>query len=426
MRAQRVNRVSSGILEAIIKEISKSVHLENYYPLYVTLAACVANHFKDQAPVWLMLVGPSSCGKSLMLSTASKIIGVTECGSMTGEAAFISAQRGPKPKSGSGHAHTATGGILAGLIPMHDNPHRTWGILTAKDFTTVVSKQPERRLEILACFREIADGSWTRTFGSDGGGSVTWSGKAGFIGAVTPIIDEHYSVIQSMGDRWIYWRYPKDESQYAIVNTAITRAAMPGEGIADTVAAHLYDAGLREGMEHVDDMTAADRDRLIKLTSLLARCRASIKRNQWDKDDFQAPQCESPARVTLNLLNLYRGLTWLGIAKHDKWKILYRLMLDSLPYVRATIIKAMLKTSITRESMTAPDLANIVQCGGSTASYALQDLRLVGVVESEQDMRTKRISWRLSDDTVSVLGRVRTFIGASEEEFVKSKLQLDD
>ena len=38
------------------------------------------------------------------------------------------------------------------------------------------------------------------------GASINWSGNIGFLGAVTPVYDKHYSVIGAMGDRFLLYR----------------------------------------------------------------------------------------------------------------------------------------------------------------------------------------------------------------------------
>ena len=68
----------------------------------------------------------------------------------------------------------------------------------------------EQRSNAVSFLREIYDGSYTRWFGSDGGKHAQWKGKLGFIAAVTPVIDAHHSVMNTMGERFIMYRMHTD------------------------------------------------------------------------------------------------------------------------------------------------------------------------------------------------------------------------
>lgn len=80
------------------------------------------------------------------------------------------------------------------------------GFLILKDFTSVLSMNPDSRAELLAALREIYDGDYSRFFGSDGGTHSEWHGRIGLIAAVTPEIERHRRVITSMGDRFLFLR----------------------------------------------------------------------------------------------------------------------------------------------------------------------------------------------------------------------------
>ena len=83
-----------------------------------------------------------------------------------------------------------------------------FGILLAKDFTSILSMHRESRAAVLAALREVYDGSWTRHLGTDGGKTLTWSGKVAVLAGVTPTIDSHHAVMASMGERFVLYRLP--------------------------------------------------------------------------------------------------------------------------------------------------------------------------------------------------------------------------
>src|SRR5262249_56412387 len=72
-----------------------------------------------------------------------------------------------------------------------------FGILVHKDFGSILSMRPDIKAETLAALRQIFDGEWTRHLGTDGGKTLLWRGKLGFIFGATEAYDEHYGVIGS-------------------------------------------------------------------------------------------------------------------------------------------------------------------------------------------------------------------------------------
>jgi hypothetical protein len=45
--------------------------------------------------------------------------------------------------------------------------------------------------------------------GADGARTLRWAGKLGLIGGVTPVIDSEYERYQKLGERFLFYRYPK-------------------------------------------------------------------------------------------------------------------------------------------------------------------------------------------------------------------------
>src|SRR5439155_21641856 len=90
-----------------------------------------------------------------------------------------------------------------------------FGILLHKDFGSVISMNRDTRAQVLAALREIYDGSWTRHVGTDGGRTLSWSGKVGLLAGCTPAIDldRHYAVMGSMGERFTLYRLPKVDAE---------------------------------------------------------------------------------------------------------------------------------------------------------------------------------------------------------------------
>jgi hypothetical protein len=83
-----------------------------------------------------------------------------------------------------------------------------FGILLCKDFTSVLSQNRDTAKQAMAALREVYDGSWDRPVGTDGGRVLSWSGKCGLVGGVTPSFDRYSVITNSLGDRFLLLRLP--------------------------------------------------------------------------------------------------------------------------------------------------------------------------------------------------------------------------
>jgi DNA-binding PadR family transcriptional regulator len=414
-------------MDTIIAAIRGKIHLPSALPFYATLGAVVGTHLDTHQPVWLMHVGPPGCGKSLMLSLFEDLLHsdtllpvMAELGNPTGLAAFLTARK-PSKKTTKGNVSSATGGLL--------NKLGDFGIITSKDFTTILQKQPDTKAEIIAALREIYDGKWTRPTGSEGGESLTWGpGKVGFVGCVTNAIDRHYSVISELGDRWLYWRWPTSNQHNRLAAMyAMTNKQGFVKPYAEMIMTYLHSLGLRRGMSTEQYLTEHDLDRVFEMASLLSCCRINVQRDMYHKSDYQMPQIESENRSSAGMVNIYNGMQWAGVSQLDSWKVLYRLLIDSIPAIRSRIVTALLRGT----PMYAAELARYVPCGNPTVGYALEDLELAGVVERAATIGTgagNKQYWKLTDATFKVLRRVSGLIEAREEEYdeVEIDLSYDD
>jgi hypothetical protein len=187
-------------LDYLIETFQHWLYLPDPSPLLAVLGTVAANRLEG-TPVWLLLVGPSSTGKSEILQATAELEDVHPAATIT-EAALLSGS------SLKDRSKRSSGGLLRTI--------GEFGILLCKDFTSVLSMHREARQAVLAALREIHDGQWTRHLGTDGGLSFEWEGKLGLLGGCTPSIDSHHTVMATMGERFILFRMPElDEDRQA-------------------------------------------------------------------------------------------------------------------------------------------------------------------------------------------------------------------
>jgi hypothetical protein len=146
----------------------------------------------DGDPVWLLLISGSGNAKTETV-TALAGAGAHVTSTITSEGALLSAT------SKREVTKTATGGLLRKIGDR--------GLLVIKDFTSILSMNRDSRAGVLAALREVYDGFWERNVGTDGGTTLTWTGRIVFIGAVTSAYDRatRSSPRWVTGSPWCGW-----------------------------------------------------------------------------------------------------------------------------------------------------------------------------------------------------------------------------
>ncbi len=230
-----------GALARCVATFRQWLHLPDPGALYVSLATVAANRAEGD-PVWTLVVSPPGGGKTEVIQPLAVLRDVHQAATLT-EAALLS---GTPAKD---RDQTAKGGLLRII--------GDFGIILCKVFGSVLSMNRDSRAALLAALREVYDGSWTRHVGTDGGRTLAWSGKVGFIGGCTPAIDSQHAVIGSMGERFILYRLPPVEAEAqvrrALGHVGKEQAMRQALGQAVTAVLEGLDAGTARGTRRCCD-----------------------------------------------------------------------------------------------------------------------------------------------------------------------------
>ena len=148
------------------------------------------------------------------------------------------------------------------------------GVLVIKDVTSILSMGRELRAEVMAALREIYDGRWVRTVGTDGGRTLEWHGRIAVVGAVTTAWDSAHAVIATMGDRFVLLRMDSTKER-----TSAGRRAIANTGSEDKMRAELSTAvadvlagASRSGIE----LSQAETDTLLAAADLVTLTRTVL------------------------------------------------------------------------------------------------------------------------------------------------------
>jgi hypothetical protein len=364
-------------INQVIATFEKWLWLPDTSPVYATLGATAANHL-DGSPVWLLLVGPPSSGKTEILSSLTALPGA-HAAAVLSEAALLSGT--PRKEQSSG----ASGGLLREI--------GDFGFILAKDFGSLLSMRHDTRGPVLAALREIYDGSWDRPVGTEGGRKLSWRGKCALIGGCTQSIDRHYAVISAMGDRFVLFRMPTADA----VRQAVTALDFTGEkeqAMRRELGAAVSGLFAVEPCEQSTGLSADDRARLVTLAVLVARCRSSVERDSYTREIELIPSPEMPARLARALERLLAGLRALNVDENTAWHVIRKTALDSMPALRKTLIDQLVAET---EAVTTAVLATIIHHPTKTTRRGLEDLAAHGVVVRHSQGQGKADLWEASE-----------------------------
>ena len=177
-------------LEGLRTEFEKYMVIKDPLIIDVTLATLIGNALVPRDPLWTMVVAPSSGGKSTFIAPFSGMPAVFFLDDLT-EKSFLS---GYKVK-----------GKEVSLLKIIGS-----GVICFSDFTSILSKNPMSRNEILGQLRLVYDGKFAKRTGT---GEISWQGKIGTLAACTPDIYYILEQSRSMGERFLYYwlEQPTDE-----------------------------------------------------------------------------------------------------------------------------------------------------------------------------------------------------------------------
>jgi len=216
-------------LSTLKKQLHEILYIEDEGIIDIILATIISNSIAQSDPVWLMVVGPSSGGKSQLLrpfAVANPDL-IHRVDDMT-ENSFISGMK------------TEETSILAKI--------KEKGIILISDFTVIFSKSPETKNAILSQMRMVFDGEYTRHFGNRA--PYTWRGHLGIIAGATPSIYHRMAENADMGERFIYYRMKPYDNEKAIQKVKSTNLSAKE---MDTIISSTYDEYLKSVMKSYNE-----------------------------------------------------------------------------------------------------------------------------------------------------------------------------
>ncbi|MEM4722152.1 MAG: hypothetical protein QXT73_08850 [Candidatus Methanomethylicaceae archaeon] len=345
--------------------------------LRVVLAMVVFNLFLPGDPIWLLIVGGSGRSKTEILNSIADLRGIIALSNLTYSSLV----------SGLQHQKRKGFGLLQQL-PAGGN-----FVILVKDMSAIFSQHPDTRNDLLALLRSVYDGEYKRNFGNQV--NVDWSGRIGFIGATTPVIDQLSGVRQKFGERFLFWRVEKEDLNGDIMLTARAIKKQGQEKVwREELRTAVYD--FFNQLQLRDPQLPCDLDiKISYLANFVSYARSYVPRDYRTREIDDVPQFEVGTRLGKMLYSLCKGLALLRDSKEfecEDYAIIKKVALNSIPKVRTLVLDALARL----KGADTSTVANHVGLPWSTTKMVLTDLEALGLVVCGSN-------WVLSNECVQLI-----------------------
>lgn len=305
-------------------DLYKSVYFVDD-PAFIPIACAtiISNRMPGDA-LWVMLVGPSSGGKSEVINATLGIDFVHQVSTLTTNTFLSGMSRGDEETS---------------LLLRIDN-----GVITMKDFTSIISLPNETRVKVMGDLREVYDGHMTKMTGT--GKNLEW-GPGKKINLLAGTTDKIYDVenqFAEMGSRWLNFKMPKTHRK-EMTNIALSNSNkirdMRGE-IQEAFTSYIKYVISQIDEDEVIEISDEMHENLINLSEFACRARSPVNRNfKGEMDMVYTP--EMPMRMATQLKILAQTFSEMngGDLNEEYEKIVYRVALDSIPKKRWSILQVL-------------------------------------------------------------------------------------
>jgi hypothetical protein len=376
--------VPDGEIRPMVRALIDQIRSYQFMPdpgrVLATLAVAATSQLEGE-PAWLLLVGPSSSGKT-------STIGLLDAHILdyTSEAGLLSWAVPPKKGELA---------VPAGLLAEIGNSKRS--LVAIPDLSTLMrSDRTNHASNLWSAMRRIYDGHYFRDVSAPGGratpGRLEWHGRFTMVGAVTRKIDQ-YIENNELGPRWIYYRLPpvSDEDQaemsrMLLVPDRADKAREARRQALEVLALARQEAG---AVELPGWLPTWCQD-VARVTCL---GRASVNWHTTGNRHGLAgePDIEDSPRVTAELLQLARGLYALGCTSARVMFLLRKVALDSMPALRLKVLRV-LSACKPDDPLRGPTTYRVIKMAGidrHTGRRILDELELIGLVQGEAAARSK-------------------------------------
>jgi hypothetical protein len=338
--------------------------------LDLVIATVVATKFKTD-PIWLMIIGGPSSGKSELVNTVEEVkvkdkkfcYGI----STLTENSFMSGMPARKDQETS---------------LLHEIGDK--GVIVMKDFTSILSMARDKREAILGQMREIYDGKFEKRTGN--GQNASWNGKINWLGAVTDAIYINDEESASMGRRTISYEMPE---QSAALRRSLTKSSRQMKHTKVEEREHIkkafaefIQARIDDGINELPELPEEFSDNLEELSDFATLARSPVARD-FKGSIILVPSPEMPMRMNDQLHQLAQTVLYIndGILKEHHYRLFYKVAFDSIPKQRRMVLHSLAEY----EAVSAKGLAQHLNYPTETVKKWLQEANVLKLCDRKPD-----------------------------------------
>lgn len=336
--------------------------------------AVIINMYVKTDPLWLLLVGSPSSGKSEVIQAFYKVPKVFEISDIT-ENSFLSGAN--------------TGGDEASFLKQMG----PYGAIAMKDFTSVLAYRAEKRENILAQMRHIYDGHMSKKTGR---GNFEWKGKCNLVGGVTEDIYIKEEEGASMGRRTILYQLPPQDRFAMMAAARKSRGSdaisLKRDHIQDVFAEYVVEMVKKLPdtiLPHISDDSSHSLQLLAEFSTI---ARTPVTRDRFSRDITFIHSPEMPVRVSEQFHTFAETLQFMygGVLPRAMEEPLWKIAFDSIPKIRRNLLELM----STYNRITTKGAALRLSFSTLTARRALEDLNAIHIIDRISGEGSKDY-WRL-------------------------------
>jgi len=361
----------------------KFLLLEDKDFIRLTYATIIGNQMPSQRPIWLMLVAPSSSGKTTALNAFN---GLKLKNKISGE------EIEPTHNISDLTENSFASGMNRGdkqTSLLHKIPYG--GVMVFKDFTSMISKNEQARMTIMGQLREIYDGAYTKRTGN--GEDVMWNGKIGAIAGVTESIFQHMESMSAMGDRFVLYQIKQPDrvevTKFKIrgmSNDVTEYSTMPE--LKEMTAEYLqraFDAMADDDNVKID-LPESHINEIVAVADFCTMVRSGMIMDNYRNRILFVPTPEMPMRMFEQMYAI--AVSFMFMRKLDDpncsneipegdFRVIYKIAFDSIPVVRRIALQYL---TLYDGGVTTAALARKINYESEVVAGWLAQLNSLGIV----------------------------------------------
>ena len=378
-------KIKRTSFRSVLKDFKAKLHFNKdmEQSLLITLATVISNRIPGD-PLWIYVVGPPGCGKSMMLQS---FMHAQNC-------MFRSKLTATSLVSGMRQDDGSDPSLLAQLDEC---------TLLIKDFTAVKSMPLVVQENLYGILRDAYDGNVLVEYGN---GVKRNYPKVHFsiVAGITDVV--HGDNRAALGERFLKVEVIPSDKEYD--QEAQIRASLGNmianvkaeDGLKDSIEAFVYHLNETFDLDQLPDVPPWVIDRIVSLCQIIGSLRASVLRERSDDVSYR-PRPEIGTRLANQILKLGRACALVAGKKEideEIYQIMQKVAFSTAHGFQSDIVRELVHYP---KGLTIEELCQNLQLTTSTVHRRLEDLQELKIVVAvkRKDKRRGRPTniWKVTD-----------------------------